>query len=397
MTLANSGHDYGGLFYQQFLANNTLGPFHTFADGTFGTTGSAGNPVIAGNFILWGVTDPTSTYATLLYGTPVSNPTFSILGAPGIDPSVPATLQLTQAPFLMFDGTKIWGITPYNNEAVIGPSGFEVVTLRLAFTTNLANPALGWMGQTFYTNSTEAIGGFGSGDYPGVFPNGNSVSAVVQGALTDIAAPPGFQVSPPTFFYIGGFCPGATPIQAGAGGIYIPRSPNEYDQCLDHIRKKVWHAVKQICAKPKPYLGSYPWDPETPDLPKGSQPFREVATIVTPFPLSGDVVQLTFQVPTGFEGVILQGYNLYNGSGFAPGSGDIIWRIRQNQVYAQQWGNMLFSLGAFQNPAPYSQCIWLNTRQLVQMIVNVPNLSGAIQCGLATMTSGLFGFFYPMG
>lgn len=126
-----------------------------------------------------------------------------------------------------------------------------------------------------------------------------------------------------------------------------------------------------------------------------SRMYFEQGSIVTPAP-GGDVEVLQFKVPTGYWGKILGVYLHYTGTGFVPGSGDIIWRIQIGNRYLKGFGNCTVNLGSAANTAPLSEWENLRTQRLVRVWVNVPNISGAIQVGASRILVGVAGVFYSV-
>jgi hypothetical protein len=181
--------------YQQINLDNSLGTSFNFSNefGYLGTTTSAltmGNPIIVGDFILLGVLDPTATVPSLLVGTPLANPSWSVLAAPGIDPGFPGgNTYNSLAPFLATDGTTIYGVYVYES---FSAGYFQHV--RLAQTTNIANPLLGWTGQELYAGSG---GLFTSPQYPSVRVAGSTVLMTVQGSTAGQGQP-----GEPTSFFL---------------------------------------------------------------------------------------------------------------------------------------------------------------------------------------------------
>ena len=169
-----------------------------------------------------------------------------------------------------------------------------------------------------------------------------------------------------------------------------------YDWCLE------WEAffLRQVkfpppCSIPAEYLGLDPWDEDRGAIPPLATPFRRTAGIVTPTTASGDNVVLSFRVPYGSDGILTGFFTSYSGAGFAQGSGDIVWRFRRNQWYLKDLSNFSFLLGDPTQPVPLTQGQILTSGQLIQAIVNIPNLSGLIQIGNSTVSAGLFGFWWP--
>lgn len=126
-----------------------------------------------------------------------------------------------------------------------------------------------------------------------------------------------------------------------------------------------------------------------------SRMFFEKGNIVTPGP-GGDNLVLEFKVPTGYWGKILGLYLHYTGTGFVPGSGDIIWRVQIGSRWMKNFGNVTVNMGDFQNAAPLSEWQNLRSQRVVRVWVNVPNISGLIQVGLSRILVGVQGVYYSV-
>lgn len=193
----------------------------------------------------------------------------------------------------------------------------------------------------------------------------------------------------------------ASPVPIGGGNKqYLGgcRPFNRYDYCLS-LEQRLWERIKALppCSVPKEFWSKVPWDEDFGSIPALAVPFHRIQTIVTPAPAAGDTVVSQLVVPLGYDGIITGVYWRYNGQGFIEGSGDIIWRIQVNQRYVKDLSQVLFTLGSPESPMPMTDGQLLQSRQRVSIIVNVPNLSGMIQVGSATITGGLFGFYWPKG
>lgn len=107
--------------------------------------------------------------------------------------------------------------------------------------------------------------------------------------------------------------------------------PGQFLYELAALHQKV---VKNIgttyAADPDPANGQIvikrPWL----DEPSGSVPIDEQNGLALPAVGAGDSVVLTFVCPDGFDGVIKKISNNVNFGGFVQFSGDIIWRILDN-------------------------------------------------------------------
>lgn len=135
--------------------------------------------------------------------------------------------------------------------------------------------------------------------------------------------------------------------------------------------------------------------------PREGREFQEMhsipfSSLPSPFDGSNTVIG-SFRVPYGFDGVlnrIICGF--FNGSGFVDGSGDIVWRVRINSVYARNLGEILYQYGSLQN-APFiipGYGIKLVSGQTVTFYVSVPASSPIAGANSRIMLSG-FGWYWP--
>lgn len=178
------------------------------------------------------------------------------------------------------------------------------------------------------------------------------------------------------------------------------RHLNDFDACqLAEIRKMRAITFPPMCIIPSgidPF--TLPWndDSEAPGfIPEQCVPFYKTGGVVTPTTLAGDVTVISFRVPPGYDGLLTGLYFGYSGQGFSQGSGDLLFRVRRNQVYLKDLGAVPFLLGSSQQPCPMTQGAPLLSSQLVSVIVNVPNLSGNIQTGASFVYCGMNGFWWP--
>lgn len=120
---------------------------------------------------------------------------------------------------------------------------------------------------------------------------------------------------------------------------------------------------------------------------------RKLGSIVTPVAGSDNLV-VTFRVPLGYYGVIRGLVCNYTGTGFIPGSGDIIWRLQIQRRWAKDYGAVDVQLGSSREPFPSE--IFLVSGQKVTWYVNVPNTSGHLQVGMSWIICSVNGWIYPM-
>jgi hypothetical protein len=129
--------------------------------------------------------------------------------------------------------------------------------------------------------------------------------------------------------------------------------------------------------------------------PHGSRLFFERGSIVTPGP-GADTLIYSFQVPTGYFGIIHSYYTHYTGTGWVDGGGDIYWRGKVGNAWVRDMGAIGYQVGGFANPWPMQRYVLLMSQQTVSVYVNVPNTSGLIQVGASRVLAGLQGWFYPL-
>ena len=178
---------------------------------------------------------------------------------------------------------------------------------------------------------------------------------------------------------------------------------NTFDECLRSevglYNRIQFPETEYACAIPIDLLTATPWDDDGAPLalPKEAKILRVENSIVTPTTASGDNLVTSFECPIGFDGFITAVVFYYSGTGFVPGSGDLIFRIKVWQRFLKDYAAVPFTLGSPSLPFPLSQGYLVRSASIIQGIVNVPNLSGNIQIGHSNIVMGFFGFFWPRG
>ena len=174
------------------------------------------------------------------------------------------------------------------------------------------------------------------------------------------------------------------------GGVCPPRlaKPNGYDCCLfkfaDFVRGfGLLDDLRCPLTRPRPDGA----------MPEQAVEFWENNSIVTPVP--GEVLVHEFVVPTGYRGLLYGIVLWYTGTGFVPGSGDIVWRVRVGQAWARDLGNCLYALGTPSGTFQITDFIPLESQQKVRVTVDVPNGSGSIQVGASRVLATLQGWYAP--
>jgi hypothetical protein len=131
-------------------------------------------------------------------------------------------------------------------------------------------------------------------------------------------------------------------------------------------------------------------------IPPGARRFFYTNSIPVPTVASGNNAVISFNAPVGYDGFILGHYHLYSGPGtFVEGSGDLVWRIRLNQIYARNLGNIQVTMGSPRTLMVVEGGIWIGSDQSIQYQVEFFNLTGLITPGVGNILCGLYGYFYP--
>lgn len=187
----------------------------------------------------------------------------------------------------------------------------------------------------------------------------------------------------------------------GPGGTWWPRNVNQrsypdnaFDVALDD-EKRLWELIqaygglRAIC--PGQRYAMPPWVKQ----PEQGRRFSKISSIPLPAVEMAPYLVATMQAPLGYDGVIPSVVNLYTGSGFMEGSGDITWRIALNQRWVKDYGAIVTTIGSLTTPYPTNMgAIRLLSGQTVNYYVTLGagalgNLSGG------RIICGLFGWFWP--
>jgi len=128
-----------------------------------------------------------------------------------------------------------------------------------------------------------------------------------------------------------------------------------------------------------------PWG----NYPTGRLPYDQGGAIDLPA-VGTESTILTFQVPTGYDGVATW-YSLnFTGGGFEQGSGDIVWRIYRNNVAERNFENILTERGSLQVPRPIAN-LQLFSRDLIK--ITVTHAANVLLNG--KVVGSIAGYYYP--
>lgn len=134
--------------------------------------------------------------------------------------------------------------------------------------------------------------------------------------------------------------------------------------------------------------GAPPWTRE--GMPPDAEPFDPLTWIAMPvIHATNENVVLALTVPMGRDGVIELFGNQALGAGWNEGTGELIWRIRQNGAAVRNYENILSSLGNVGNPVAMGLRIFENDTIQV-MLVNT-----AIPPAAQPVGARFHGWFYP--
>ena len=383
-------------FYQEVTPANTLQNFaefpgqggahpdlHTSLSPTPGPT-----LIVLGNSLYWGIIrnnygPGAATFPSVYIGTPLINPVWTELG--NLDPAAVSTQVPVAFPSLFYDpvGGQIFAdfIRP---SVALGNQAQAIETADLFVTS-----------QSVTLSDSSAGGPKLIADNPlllfGAFVYLASGSAASHEPATAAAA---FFIGPPTP------PPPASPVPMPRGSSPIPKGgcheKNGFDLCTEIEAAKMSRIhFPPMCTIPEEYRNLLPWDDTFGAIPPQAVPFHVTGSIVTPATVAGDQVVCALRVLQGFDGILTGIFQMYTGSGFVQGDGDIVWRIQINQRFVKDLSNNPFSMGTPVLPLPMTEGQLLLSGQTVRYIVNVPNLSGNIQVGASTIVCGLIGFYWP--
>lgn len=123
-------------------------------------------------------------------------------------------------------------------------------------------------------------------------------------------------------------------------------------------------------------------------MPDGGFPFSFGQAINTPAQGAGFTDIINIVVPNGYDGVINNISNFYNGAGFNQGSGQFIWRILVNGQAVRNYDNILIFLGP--NGTNITQIRVYSGMQVQFQVSNVSIIGAGTQ-----QTAFMGGWFYP--
>jgi hypothetical protein len=150
---------------------------------------------------------------------------------------------------------------------------------------------------------------------------------------------------------------------------------------LGYCNADLLQAERDIRQYTKDYCSIINSRPKEKGLPPYIQPpknsVRRQDGLGNPFPMpippesGSDNLVFSWEVPYGYDGIIMQLTNVWNGTGFIEGFGDITWRVKIDRRFIPTFDTILTTLGSLITPFDImGQGIPLLSGQLVQYYVN---------------------------
>lgn len=175
------------------------------------------------------------------------------------------------------------------------------------------------------------------------------------------------------------------------------KQPNPATECL-YREQSLWKEIaargglQGLCCPTKPKGGAPPWVA----MPSEGRRFQQIGSIILPVVANTDTLVTTLAVPTGYDGVIVSVVNMFTGTGFVEGSGDLHYRIQINRRWLKDYGDIQTTMGTVASPCMiYRGGVKLRTQEVVRYWVSVT------AAGLGNLLPGgrivcaFFGWFYP--
>jgi hypothetical protein len=179
----------------------------------------------------------------------------------------------------------------------------------------------------------------------------------------------------------------------------VLEQPNAFTECL-YRDGALWGeiiargGIEAVCCPAMSNAGvTPPWIA----MPPEGRRFQQIGSIPTGVVENTDLLVLTFDVPLGYDGVIVSIVQMFTAAGFAEGSGDLNWRIRINRRWLKDFGNTTTTLGTVAAPCMiYRGGIRLRTKQVVSYFVNLGTGATGRLDPNGRIICACFGWFYPI-
>ncbi len=198
------------------------------------------------------------------------------------------------------------------------------------------------------------------------------------------------------------------PVLDPSGNKRINRGPlNSYDACLLRERADWDETVEQglrtvCCPRGRKQYNSPPWI----TMPPEGRRFKPVGIVAVSTLVAGVDTQVPFQTPTGdffvdtgYDGVltdIVCEVTAPGATGFVEGSGDVSWRLKNNQHYVRDFGNIQVTMGSLVSPGVVPRGgVRIHSRNKLTFFVNV-TAGGLARLNVnANIIVSISGWMYP--
>jgi len=169
------------------------------------------------------------------------------------------------------------------------------------------------------------------------------------------------------------------------------RCANVWDWCLRN-GERPWH---EIDWKRHGRIPVKCWrDEDNPlhAIPEQGREFHKFGSIPLPALPGVDTQILSFRVPLGYDGLLYSVLCKYQGMGYVNGSGDLIWRLRQNEYWIKSFHAIPTELGDYTAYLQLDEYIRVYSGQTVRAYGWLSPLSGMVG---GSMIAALQGWYYP--
>lgn len=150
--------------------------------------------------------------------------------------------------------------------------------------------------------------------------------------------------------------------------------------------------LQGLCCPSMPKDQPPPWVA----MPSSGRRFQQIGSIVLPAVAGVDNLVTTFAVPTGYDGVIVSIVNMFTGTGFVEGSGDLHYRIQINRRWLKDYGDIQTTLGTVASPSMiYRGGVRLRTQEVIGYWVQITAAGLGNLDPTGRIVCAFFGWFYP--
>lgn len=189
-------------------------------------------------------------------------------------------------------------------------------------------------------------------------------------------------------------------LTGGPRFIQCQNPPNQFNGMLDS-EAQLWDHINRcgglsIVCPGKKYI-----DPPWVKMPPEGKRFAKIGNLAYSAGIADGNDHLipftngAFFIPQAHDGCIVSTVFQYTGQGFNEASGDLAWRIKINQRYAKDYGNVVTQIGSLTTPYNInSGQILVQSGNLIQVFVNIAT-SAAGNLNGGQILGAVFGWTWP--